>query len=234
VSCIDELGDARRADPPGRSGDEYAHGTPPVLHRPRASLPADVLNGTSRLEEAALALFGEGGFDTTTVADIAARAGLTERTFFRHFADKRAVLFGGSTMLRDLLVREVADAPTGAAPIEAVATALVAASALLQQRREHARRRQAVISANTELREREPIKLAFLAQAMADALSARGVAPTLATLAAEAGIAGFKVAFQHWVTESEAQDLPQLIGAAFDELRVVRSGRRGPRDGDLP
>ena len=191
-------------------------------------------NGTSRLEEAALALFGERGFDNTTVADIAARAGLTERTFFRHFADKREVLFGGSTVLRDLLVREVGDAPPGAAPIEAVATALEAAGTLLQPRRAHARRRQAVISANTELRERELIKLAFLAQAMADTLLTRGVAPTLATLAAEAGIAGFKVAFQRWVTESETHDLAQLVRAAFDELQVVTAGRRsGAGDADL-
>ena len=188
-------------------------------------------NGTSRLEQAALVLFGERGFDNTTVADIAERAGLTERTFFRHFADKREVLFGGSHMLRELLVREVAAAPASATPIDAVATALEAAGAVLQQRREHARQRQAVIAANTELRERELIKLALLAQTLADALQARGVAASVATLAGEAGIAGFKVAFERWVTAAAEADLPQLIRESFDELQTVTAGsRRRPRD----
>src|SRR5436189_1376435 len=107
-----------------------------------------------RLEQAAMALYSERGFENTTVAEIAERAGLTERTFFRHFADKREVLFGGSSVLRDLLEREVTEAPAGAAPFDAVATALEAAGAVLQPRRAHARQRQAVITATPELRER--------------------------------------------------------------------------------
>src|ERR1700759_3032064 len=126
----------------------------------------------SRLEEAALALYGERGVENTTVAEIAARAGLTERTFFRYFADKREVLFGGSGALQELLVDAVAKAPATAPPIAAVAAALDAAGALLEDRADRARQRHAVIAANTELQERELIKLATLAAALADALRA--------------------------------------------------------------
>src|ERR1700733_8969812 len=99
-------------------------------------------NPRGRLEQAALALYGERGFENTTVAEIAERAGLTERTFFRHFADKREALFGAAGELQDLLVSAVASAPKSTRPIDAVAAALGAAGALLQERREFARQRQ--------------------------------------------------------------------------------------------
>jgi len=178
-----------------------------------------------RLEQAALALYGERGFENTTVAEIAARAGLTERTFFRYFADKREVLFSGAGALQELLVSAVASAPDSAAPIDAVAAALEAAGALLQKRREFARQRQSVIAANTELRERELIKLASLASALADALRRRGATGPAATLTAEAGIAVFRVAFERWVNASDQRDLPQLIRESLDELKVVAAGR---------
>jgi AcrR family transcriptional regulator len=178
-----------------------------------------------RLEQAALALFGERGFENTTVAEIAARAGLTERTFFRYFADKREVLFSGSGMLQELLVSAVASAPDSATPIDAVAAALEAAGALLQERRDFARRRQTVIAANAELQERELIKLASLAAAIADALRRRGVPGPAASLTAEAGIAVFRVAFERWVNESNQPDLPQLIRESLDELKAVTAGR---------
>jgi AcrR family transcriptional regulator len=179
----------------------------------------------SRLEQAALALFGERGFENTTVAEIAARAGLTERTFFRYFADKREVLFSGARTLQELLVSVVASAPDSAAPIDAVAAALEAAGALLQERREFARQRQRVIAANTELQERELIKLASLSAALADTLRRRGVSDTAASLTAEAGIAVFKIAFERWVDETSHRDLPQLIRESFDELKAVTAGR---------
>ena len=166
-------------------------------------------------------LFIERGFEQATVTEIAGRAGLTQRTFFRHFADKREVLFWGQGTLRDLLVSAVAGAPDPAAPIDAVAAALEAAGALLQERREYARRRQAVIDANPELRERELIKLAALASAMADALRQRGVSDPAASLTAEAGIAVFKVAFDRWVSEPGQPDLPQLMRESLDDLRAV-------------
>jgi AcrR family transcriptional regulator len=176
-----------------------------------------------RLVSAALALYAERGFDNTTVAEIAARAGLTERTF-RHFADKREVLFWGAGALQELLVDAVTRAPESAAPIDAVAAGLEAAAALFEERREGARQRQAVIAANAELRERELIKLALLAAALADALRRRGVADSAANLASEAGIAVFKVAFERWVDEGERRNLAELIRESLDELKAVTAG----------
>jgi AcrR family transcriptional regulator len=179
-------------------------------------------NARGRLEQAALELYGERGFEQTTVAEIAKRAGLTERTFFRHFADKREVLFGGSVLLQDLLVRTVIEAPDPTAPIDAVAAALEAGGAVLFH--ERARKRHTVIVENAELRERELIKLASLASALTDALRRRGVTDLAAQLTAEAGIAAFKVAFERWVGEPDEQDLPQLIRESFDELKAVTAG----------
>jgi AcrR family transcriptional regulator len=182
-------------------------------------------NGRGRLELAALALYGERGFENTTVAEIAARAGLTERTFFRHFADKREVLFSGADALQELLVSNVAAAPDSIGPIDAVGAALEAAGALLQERREYARQRAAIIAANAELRERELIKLASLASAIADALRRRGVADAAASLSAEAGIAVFRIAFERWVDETNQRDLPELIRDSLDELKAVTAGK---------
>ena len=182
-------------------------------------------NARGRLERAALELYGERGFEQTTVAEIAKRAGLTERTFFRHFADKREVLFWGAGALQELLVGTVARAPDSAAPIDAVAAAIEAAGALLQERREYARQRQAVIAANVELQERELIKLASLASAIAGTLRQRGVAALAASLTAEAGIAVFRIAFERWVSETSEADLPQLIRESLDELKAVTAGK---------
>ncbi|HVQ95535.1 MAG TPA: TetR family transcriptional regulator [Mycobacteriales bacterium] len=181
-------------------------------------------NPRGRLEQAALELYLERGFEQATVAEIAKRAGLTERTFFRHFADKREVLFWGQGALQELLVTAIGSAPDSAAPIDVVAAALEAAGALLQQRREHARRRQTVIAANAELRERELIKLASLAAAIAGALRRRGVSDLAASLTAEAGIAVFKIAFERWTSETGQPDLPQLIRESLDELKAVTAG----------
>jgi AcrR family transcriptional regulator len=176
-------------------------------------------------------LFMERGFEQTTVAEIARRAGLTERTFFRCFADKREVLFGGADRLRELLVSSVAGAAASAAPLDAVAAALEAAAEVLQERRPYSRQRQIVIAANPELHERELIKLASLSAALADALRRRGAGDWAASLTAEAGIAVFKVAFVRWIDESNQRDFPQLIREAFDELGAVtaRTARAGQR-----
>jgi AcrR family transcriptional regulator len=182
-------------------------------------------NARGRLEQAAMELYSEHGFEQTTVAEIAARAGLTERTFFRHFADKREVLFWGAGALQELFVSTVASAPDSAAPIDAVAAALEAAGAALQERRESARQRQAIITANAELQERELIKLAALASALAAALCRRGVADPAASLTAEAGIAVFKVAFERWVSDTGPRDLPQYIRESLDELKAVTAGK---------
>jgi AcrR family transcriptional regulator len=175
----------------------------------------------SRLERAALELYGDGGFEQTTVAEIAKRAGLTERTFFRYFSDKREVLFAGADRLKSLLVDEVTEAPASATPIEAVASALEVAALLLQENREFARRRQNAITTNAELQERELIKLASLASAMAEALRERGVQEPTASLTGEAGIAIFKVAFERWTDESNDVELAQLIRDSLRELRLL-------------
>src|SRR5690348_679579 len=133
-------------------------------------------NARGRLEEAALALYAERGFDQTTVAEIAERAGLTERTFFRHFADKREVLFWGQAALAEFLVTAVAEAPESASPMEAVGAGLLALGPFFEDRRIPARQRQSVIAANPSLQERELMKLSTLATTLADALRARGVA----------------------------------------------------------
>jgi AcrR family transcriptional regulator len=182
-------------------------------------------NARGRLEQAALELYVERGFEQTTVAEIAERAGLTERTFFRYFTDKREVLFAGGANLQEFLVSAVASAPDSAAPIEAVAAALEGAGALLQERRDYARRRQAVIAANAGLQERELIKLASLASALATALRERGVTGPAASLAAEAGIAVFRIAFERWVGGTGRPDLPQLIRESFDDLKAVTAGK---------
>jgi AcrR family transcriptional regulator len=176
-------------------------------------------NARGRLEQAALELYTEHGFDQTTVAEIAERAGLTERTFFRHFADKREALFGGQDALIELVTTHVAEAPDAASPIDTVRGALQAVGQLLGDRREHARRRQAVIDANPGLQERELIKLASLSAAVAGGLQRRGVPEQAAALIAETAIAVFKVAFARWLDSARDTDLSQLISDSLDDLK---------------
>ncbi len=181
-------------------------------------------NARGRLEQAALQLFIERGYEQTTVVEIASRAGLTERTFFRHFADKREVLFDGTGALQRLLVRTVTSTPDSVVPLAAVVAAFVAAGALMQERRDYVQQRQLIIAMHTELRERELIKLATLVTALADALRQRGIGEPTARLAAEAGIVVFKVAFDRWILDPNQHDLPQLIRASLDELEALTAG----------
>jgi AcrR family transcriptional regulator len=178
-----------------------------------------------RLQEAALALYSERGFDQTTAAEIAARARVTERTFFRHFADKREVLFAGSELLREQIVSGVAGAPAGYTPLEAVARGLDVAAALLGEgRRDLTAQRQAVIAANPELRERELAKLADYAAAVAATLRQRGVGELQAILAAEAGMSVLRVALGRWAGSDDDRSLPAIMTAALAELRAVTAG----------
>ena len=176
-----------------------------------------------RLVKAAMELYAKKGFDETTVAEIAARAGLTERTFFRYFADKREVLFGGSEDLTAVLVADVGGAPPGASPLDVVAGALGRVGALLQEHRGRtfARRRQRILTQNPELQERELIKMASWSAAVGRALRARGVDEPQASLTAEAGLAAFRVAFAQWVSPKDRHELPELIAASIEELRRV-------------
>ncbi|MEV6259221.1 helix-turn-helix domain-containing protein [Streptomyces sp. NPDC051784] len=174
-------------------------------------------NARGRLAKAALDLYSERGFEQTTVAEIARRAGLTERTYFRHYADKREVLFGGSE-LRDLLVEAVAGAPEGIATLDLLSLGLEAMSTMFDDRRAYARKRQAVIVANTELRERELIKLASLSAALAETLRGRGVPERSANLSAETGIAVFKVGFERWIADGEDRAMALVMREVLDEL----------------
>jgi AcrR family transcriptional regulator len=175
-----------------------------------------------RLRRAALDLYAEHGFDQTTVAQIAERAGLTERTFYRHFSDKREVVFSGE--VHRVLVSTLADAPASMSAMEAVTAALDAAGAVLDERRDMTRRRQAVIAANPGLQEREQIKYATLADDLAEALRGRGVEASSARLAGDAGVAVFRAAFERWIDEEERRDFGRLVRDTLDALAAVVSG----------
>jgi AcrR family transcriptional regulator len=184
-------------------------------------------NAHDRLAQAALALYGERGFENTTVAEIAERAGLTERTFFRHFADKREVLFGGGDALQELVVSAVAEAPDSLAPIDAAVAGFEAAGRqfFTPERREFSRQRQAIIAANPELRERELIKLASLSAALAETLRGRGLDEQGATLTAEIAGSVFKTAFGRWIGEADDHDFPQLVRESVEQLRALATAR---------
>jgi len=176
-----------------------------------------------RLEKAALDVFRERGYAHTTVGDIAERAGLTERTFFRYFTDKREVLFSGSKELEKSILELVVNAPVGAPPLDVVASALETAGAALQSRRDFAdvRARHAIVTEHAEVRERELIKLASLATTVTQALHARGVQEPAASLVAEAGIAAFKIGFERWISAKKPGELAKHIRAAVDVLKAV-------------
>jgi AcrR family transcriptional regulator len=180
-----------------------------------------------RLEQAAMDLYRERGFDNTTVAEIAERAGLTERTFYRHYADKREVLFGGARTLQEFLVGRVDDAGVSLSAIDAVLDAFMdAATVIFEERREFARKRQAIIAASPELHEREQVKLATLASALAEALRRRDVPEPAASLAAESGATIFKVAFERWTSDAGGPPLSEVIRACADELEAMTAARR--------
>jgi AcrR family transcriptional regulator len=166
-------------------------------------------------------LYIERGYEQVTVADIAERAGLTARTFFRYFADKREVLFAGSAELQERMVSALEAAPTSAAPIDAVAAALDEAAEHLGERHNYARQRRSVIAANAELQERELIKLASLSAALADGLRRRGITGAGADLAAEAGIAVFRVAFERWATAPTDRGLAKVMRESLDQLKAL-------------
>ncbi len=176
----------------------------------------------SRLERSALELFEERGYEQTTVADIAARTGLTERTFFRHFSDKREVLFGGSPVLVARLVEAVAAAPATATATQAVRTALRSTEAFFDGRREHARRRQDVVAANPVLLERELMKMATLTDALGTALRARGVDPQVAALSAEVGVLVFRLGFARWLEED--RPLVELFDDTYAAVGALAPG----------
>ncbi|MCW2840835.1 MAG: regulatory protein TetR [Aeromicrobium sp.] len=173
-----------------------------------------------RLGQAARELFVEQGFDRTTVADIAARAGLTERTFFRHFVDKREVLFAGDR-LAEQLTASVAGAPAGERPLEIVTRAIEEACDLITRDAQWSRRRAGIVAEHPELRERELAKMGLLASALSTGLRERGVDAATAELSAEAAVLAFRLAYERWASDAEAQRLAPLVRVVLAELRDV-------------
>jgi AcrR family transcriptional regulator len=179
-----------------------------------------------RLERAALDLFGEHGFDRVTVPEITARAGLTTRTFFRHFADKREVLFADADQMPVLAARLVLGAPPGLGPAEVVAHGLPTLAAAFEGRLEQLKQRKAVIDGHDGLRERELRKMERLVDAIAEAFRGRGVDDLTAAVVAETAVGVVKVALGRWITSDGRESLRAImtdslarISDAFGPLR---------------
>lgn len=178
-----------------------------------------------RLREAALELFARKGFEETTTAEIAAAAGVTERTFFRNFADKRDVLFASQEDYVQRFLTGIAAAPAGAAPLELVAAGLEGGSAFFtDELRPHSRKRQTVIEANPALKERELLKGRRLAAALGEALRTRGVPEPAATLAGETGASVFHVAFGQWIAPGETRSIAEIARGLLAELGALHAG----------
>jgi AcrR family transcriptional regulator len=177
-----------------------------------------------RLQQAALALFAERGFDDTTVAEIAERAGLTKRTFFRYFADKREVLFWGAEALEPLFVTALAAAPASDSALGVITTALDAIAAGSEDQRDLIAQRYRIIKASPELHERQLVKLEALSAAAAQELRARGMGDTAAVLAAQAGVSVMFLAVERWIDPANTEPLRHLLAECLAELREVTSG----------
>ncbi len=181
-------------------------------------------NARGRLEQAAFDLFLKRGYDQTTVADIAKRAGLTERTFFRHYADKREVLFGDASALRAELVRALGAVSPELSAIEAVRITLETVSTRMRGRLSLARERRRIIAAHPDLQERDVNKRSTLTDALEAGLQQRGVPNSAASLAAEMGIAVFYNSFSRWLDHPADRELVQVVHDQFDELKAVAAG----------
>ncbi|MEV6609064.1 TetR/AcrR family transcriptional regulator [Kutzneria sp. NPDC051319] len=173
-----------------------------------------------RLQEAALALYRERGYDAVTAAEIAAAAGVTERTFFRHFPDKREVLFGGQDVVAAALARAIAEVPDATAPMAVLGEAFRAMRPVLEVNRPFAAPRAELIASIPALRERELAKIATIQDAAARALAARGIPDRQAVLAAQIGAATFGLAIQEWMSDSAA-DFDSLLARAFQDVREL-------------
>jgi AcrR family transcriptional regulator len=177
-------------------------------------------NARERLIEAALELFVETGYEQTTVAQIAQRAGMNRATFFRHFADKREVLFGGEEALAGLFAEAIRAAPAPAEPVACLRAALAAAETVMTPGlRAAAVRRRAVVAGNSELQERAALKHARTTESVAAALRERGADELTARLGAQAGMLAFAVAFERWIAAERDEPFAPLALAALDEVR---------------
>ena len=183
-------------------------------------MPRSGADARRRLQQAALDLYRERGFDRTTAADIAERAGVNTRTFFRHFPDKREVLFDGEADLRAALVRHVDEAPDTLTPAEMLLDAFREAAHLLEDNRPYSEPRLALIAATPTLRERDLAKGAAMAASLAEALRRRGVGHRLADLAAHTGWTAFHHAAQNWI-DDPTPGLQVHLTRAFADLNTL-------------
>jgi AcrR family transcriptional regulator len=184
-------------------------------------------NARERLVGAAVELFIDRGYESVTVTEIAQRAGLTKRTFFRHFADKREILFGDQGPHRRLFVDAIGGAPASATPLEAVGAGLAAFAAdFSEELRDFLAKRQAIIGGNPDLRERELLKRAALTAVMAEALGERGVQEPTASLAAEVGALALNAAYLRWLEPANRQAFPELADQALRELSAATGALR--------
>ena len=173
-----------------------------------------------RLQRAALELYAEHGFDRTTAADIAALAGVTERTYFRHFPDKREVLFDGEAAMRTSLVDAVSNAPTGLPPLPTLREAFLSAVPMFERDRADKELRHRIISSTPELQERGLLKVARLTDAITEALEQRAAPEGLASLAATCGTAVLTRVRLQWLAGSQS-DYATLLTDAFTELESL-------------
>ena len=187
-------------------------------------MPRDGEKVRRLLQRAALELYGERGYEETTAAEIAAKAGVTERTFFRHFADKREVLFDGETALADVLSRAVLEAPPEIGPWEALFHAFRSAEHLFVENRPFAEPRHRVIESSPALQERALAKTRSLTTALTSALRERGVAVHVATLAAQLGMAALSHAVACWFDDGSV-DLDDHLAQAFQRVRDLSAPR---------
>ena len=187
-------------------------------------MPRWAPDGVERLQAAAFELFDEQGFERTTVAEIVDRAGLTQRTFYNHFADKREVLFGLSSDFQQEIVREISTCADTLPPLDAVVCALQAVSEVMfEGRRTAVMRRHQIVDANPELQERELSKRAALTDAIAATLHGRGLDTHAALLAAGAGMLVQQAAVERWMQPTESRPLRELLAEALHSLRATVS-----------
>ncbi|ACU73211.1 transcriptional regulator, TetR family [Catenulispora acidiphila DSM 44928] len=182
-------------------------------------------NARERLVRSAVELFAEQGYEATTVTEIAERAGgLTKTTFFRHFADKREVLFAGQEIHGRIVAEAIAEAPASATPLEMVGLALDGlASSFTEDRRDIGRKLRTVVAHSAELQERSAAKRAALSETMARALRTHGVSELVADLAADLGVRAFYRAFDQWASSADSRTLVEYVPAVFSELKTAVS-----------
>ena len=174
-----------------------------------------------RLRAAALELFDEQGFTATTVPDIVARAGLTKRTFFRHFSDKREVFFGDDE-IPAIARRVLATAPAHVPPLALVSEGLrTLAVERFEPQRDRMRSARRVVDAEPALRERDLRKQADLRDAVEQGFAERGEDPLTARVLAGVTVEWFQTALEAWIADDTGAPLTDHLDAVLARTRQV-------------